>query len=148
MKGKSPAWETPFESRGRGHVWSLVGCAAIFGSKRIFICFEANKTGIICLFRIEANRRILHCTVTCEINKNGSEYSFLSEHFLKEPNFNWGIRLETGYPNNLKQYVDKYSLVFKYSLVCKYLLKCKIRFFAYIREYFEANICQYEKILS
>jgi hypothetical protein len=28
--------------------------------KRIFICFEANKTGFILLFRIEANQRILH----------------------------------------------------------------------------------------
>jgi hypothetical protein len=46
---------------------SKVGCAAIFGSKRmyakikrIFIRFEANKTGCIRLFRIEANQRILH----------------------------------------------------------------------------------------
>ncbi len=28
--------------------------------KRNFIRFEANKTGFISLFRIEANRRILH----------------------------------------------------------------------------------------
>ncbi len=27
---------------------------------QIFICFEADKTGFIRLFRIEANRRILH----------------------------------------------------------------------------------------
>jgi hypothetical protein len=43
------------------------GRAVIFGSKRIkakmklsSLRFEANKKGVIRLFRIEANRRILH----------------------------------------------------------------------------------------
>jgi hypothetical protein len=40
--------------------------------KRIFIRFEANKTGFICLFRIEAKS----ADVACETNKNGSDYSF------------------------------------------------------------------------
>jgi transcriptional accessory protein Tex/SPT6 len=46
--------------------------------KRIFIHFEANKTGFI---RIEANQRILHAK-----RINGREYSLLGEYFQKEPN--------------------------------------------------------------
>jgi hypothetical protein len=70
---------------------SELGCAAIFGSKRIkanmkriFIRFEANKTGFIRLFCIQANRRILHE----KTNRNGSDYSLLSVYFQKEPNIN------------------------------------------------------------
>jgi hypothetical protein len=40
--------------------------------KEIFIRFEANKTGFISLFRIEANQRILHAK---QIN------SFICEYF-------------------------------------------------------------------
>jgi hypothetical protein len=46
--------------------------------KRICICFEANKTCFICLFRIEANQWILHEKRI----KNGTEYSLLSKYFL------------------------------------------------------------------
>jgi hypothetical protein len=36
--------------------------------KRIFIRFDANKTGFIRLFRIEANRQILHAKRIAEAN--------------------------------------------------------------------------------
>ncbi len=49
--------------------------------KRLFIRFGANKTGFISLFRIEANRRILHAKrIKMEAN------IYLCEYFQKEPN--------------------------------------------------------------
>ncbi len=51
--------------------------------KRIFIVFEANKTGFIRLFRIEANQRILHAKRTAEAN-----IPFFANIFQKEPNIN------------------------------------------------------------
>jgi hypothetical protein len=48
--------------------------------KQIFNRFEANKTGFIHLFRIEANQQILHANT----DKNGIQYrySLLSEYFI------------------------------------------------------------------
>ncbi len=68
--------------------------------KRIFFRYEANKTGFISLFRIEANRRILHAKRIAEAN-----IPFLANIFKK----NW-ILIETkvlwkALLNNLKQYV-------------------------------------------
>jgi len=45
--------------------------------KQIFIRFEANKSGLIRLFHIEAKT----ADFTCETNKNGIKYSLLSEYF-------------------------------------------------------------------
>jgi hypothetical protein len=52
--------------------------------KRIFIRIEAHKTGFIRLFRIEANRRILHAKrIKTELN-----ISLQANIFKKEPNIN------------------------------------------------------------